>query len=45
VNVEFVECLDKREALEVGERRLEPEEDTPERFAVGVCLLSPFGSL
>jgi len=45
VNVEFVECFDKREALEVGDRRLEPEEDMPVRFAVEVCLLSPFSSL
>jgi hypothetical protein len=31
LDVELVEYLDNREALEVGDRKLEPEVDKPER--------------
>jgi len=43
--VELVEYLDKREALEVGDRRLELDEDVSARVVAVVCLLSTFGSL
>ena len=43
--VELVEYLDKSEALEVGVRRLEPEDCALEEAVAVVCLLSPLGSL
>jgi len=45
VAVELVEHLDKREALEVGDRRLELDETVSAILAVAVCLFSSLFSL
>jgi len=42
--VEVVECLDRSEALEVIDRRLGPEDATPDGCPFDACL-SSFGSL
>lgn len=43
--VEMVEYLDRREALEVVVRRLEPEDEAPEEDGIAGCLVSRLGSL